>query len=283
MHMEKIAVITGGTSGVGKKTAMDLARQGMTIVLIGRSEKKGKQAVEEITQLTGNANITFYSVDLTNKEAVDKFSSEILEKVEKIDVLVNAAGALMKKSALTKDGYNKNYVVNYLGHFWLTENLLILLKNAEQGRILTVGGLPVLVNRGLVRLPSIEDLRNSKNNMIKQALTSKVLYTLALSEKLRGTSVTANIFHPGFVTDSNYAMPTSAVGNFMYKVFGRILTYTFSMLSQPNPEIGLKLAVDQSLSKTTGKFLNEKGKIIPLSKGYTQNKIDAIFDHSYQF
>lgn len=283
MNLEKIAVITGGTSGVGKKTAIDLAKKNMTVLLIGRNKDKGEKAVDEIIKLTRNVNITFHSVDLTNKKEIDEFAKTIVKQESKIDVLVNAAGALIKKEELTENNYNKNYVVNYLGHFWLTEKLLPLLKNAEQGRILTVGGLPILVNRGLVKLPSIDEIRNSKSNKVKHALTSKVLYTLALSQRLEGTSVTANIFHPGYVTDSNYAMPTSLIGRFVYKLFGRILTYIFNMVSEPNPKIGLKLALDNSLSRTTGKLFNEKGEIVPLSKRYSQDKIEKIWENSQQF
>ncbi|MGW7977076.1 SDR family NAD(P)-dependent oxidoreductase [Staphylococcus xylosus] len=283
MNTEKLAIITGGTSGVGKKTAIDLARKNMRILLVARNKDKGKQAVEEITKLTGNNNITFYSVDLTNKNDIDKFSNIILQKEMKIDVLVNAAGALVKKEESTENGYNKNYVVNYLGHFWLTENFLPLLKNAEQGRIITVGGLPLLTNYGAVKIPSVEEVRNTKSSMIKESLTSKVLYTLALSQKLADTSVTANIFHPGYVTDSQYGMPTNFLANFLYKLFGKILTYIFNILSEPNPEIGLKLALENSLSTTTGKFFNEKGEILSLSKRYSQDKIDKILINSNQF
>ncbi|MCG7338937.1 SDR family NAD(P)-dependent oxidoreductase [Staphylococcus sp. ACRSN] len=281
--MNKIAVITGGTSGVGKKTAIDLAKNNMTILLIGRNKEKGKQAKEEIIQLTGNTQVTFYSVDLTSKEDIDVFSNKLQSKIERVDILVNAAGAFLKKEEQTKNGYNKNFVVNYLGHFWLTESLLPLLKQSEQGRILTVGGLPMLINRGKKNFPSFQQICSNQSNMIIEALTAKVLYTKALSRRLSETSVTVNIFHPGFVTDSNYASPHSFIGSLSYKIFGKLLGMVFNVFSETNPKIGLKLALDKNLSTTTGKFFNEKGKIIQLSSQYTEEKIRSIVQFSQRF
>lgn len=79
MNLEKIAVITGGTSGVGKKTAIDLAKKNMTVLLIGRNKDKGEKAVDEIIKLTRNVNIAFYSVDLTNKKEIDEFAKIMLK------------------------------------------------------------------------------------------------------------------------------------------------------------------------------------------------------------
>ncbi|WP_342610454.1 hypothetical protein [Staphylococcus hsinchuensis] len=113
--------------------------------------------------------------------------------------------------------------------------------------------------------------------MIKDALSSKVLYTLALSQKLQGTSVTANLFHPGYVSDSNLLLPKSKIGKFGYKIL------IFKVFSEPNPDVGKKLVLDTDLSQTSGKFFNEKREIVPLSNKYSQDKIDQIFAHSKQF
>ncbi|WP_418129010.1 hypothetical protein RAL98_02400 [Staphylococcus sp. HKU1] len=120
-------------------------------------------------------------------------------------------------------------------------------------------------------------------NMIKDALSSKVLYTLALSQKLQGTSVTANLFHPGYVSDSNLLLPKSKIGKFGYKILSQILILIFKVFSEPNPDVGKKLVLDTDLSQTSGKFFNEKREIVPLSNKYSQDKIDQIFAHSKQF
>lgn len=270
----KVAVISGGTSGVGKKTALDLAKRNINIVILGSNKEKGSRVKDEIVKKSGNANVEFYPVDLCSLDEIKKFRSNLETKYGHIDILVSAAGVMFSDLKLTKEGYDQNFAINYLAHFWMINEMLPLLENSGQGRILLVGAIPFVINRSKVELPKLE--RATKYNGFKiagEATISRVLLTVALSEKLKGTPVTANIFHPGYVTDSNFGADSS----WFMKLLGSIAGTLFS---KKNPPIGMELALDPALSTTSGQLFNEKGEIIPLSPKYTKALADELWRFS---
>lgn len=119
MTNKKIALIIGGNSGVGKKTAQDLAQENYRIMIVARNREKGEQVVQQLQQTTRNSDISFIQADLSTKEAVTKLSRVLSENVDHVDVLVSSIGIMQPTQQLTKDGYDQNFVLNYLTHFWL--------------------------------------------------------------------------------------------------------------------------------------------------------------------
>ncbi|MEK3719285.1 SDR family NAD(P)-dependent oxidoreductase [Paenibacillus sp. FSL H8-0034] len=270
----KIAVISGGTSGVGKKTALDLAKKNINTIILGSNKEKGSRVKNEIIKESGNVNVEFYPVDLCSLDEIKKFRSDLETKYDHIDILVSAAGVMLSDLKLTKEGYDQNFVINYLAHFWMINEMLPLLKNAKQGRILLVGAIPFVINRSKVELPKLErGTKYSGFKIVGESTVSKVLLTIALSEKLKGTRITANIFHPGYVTDSNYGADSS----WFVKLLGSIAGTLFS---KKNPTIGLELALEPSLSTTSGQLFNEKKEIIPLSSNYNKALADELWRFS---
>lgn len=266
MSTKKIALIAGGTSGVGKRTAIDLAKRDFQIILIGRDVNKGEQVKKEIFAQTNNKDILFYPVAFVN---------EFKTTFDHIDVLISTVGVMFPDLRLTKDGYDQNFVLNYLMHFWLIRELLPLLKKSLEGRILMVGALPSAVNRTSVKLPIIESFNKEKYNAftpVNEALVGRVLLTLELSEILKGTNVTANSFHSGYVTDSNYG----AESNILVKALGKLL----GIFSKKNVPIGAELATDNGISTDSGKFFNGKKEIVPLTSRYTMELAQKLWDMS---
>lgn len=270
----KVAVISGGTSGVGKKTAVDLAKKNITTIILGRNKEKGSRVKNEIIKESGNANVEFYPVDLCSLNEIKKFRRDLETKYDRIDILVSAAGVMHPDLKLTQDGYDQNFVINYLAHFWMINEMLPLLKSSKQGRILLVGAIPFVINRSKVELPKLE--RGAKYSGFKiagESTISRVLLTVALSEKLKGTPITANIFHPGYVTDSNFGADSSWLAKLLGSIAG-------TLFSKKNPSIGMELALDPTLSATSGRLFNETKKIIPLSSNYNKALADELWRFS---
>lgn len=139
----KIAIITGGTGGVGFADAKALASKGAKVILLGRNPQKGKEAVSKINQMYKDAEVSFYSVDLGNLAEVKSFGKKMCQQLDRLDILINNAGVMMpKQRTLTSDGFELQFGTNYLAHFALTSELLPLLKKTKGARVVTLGTLP---------------------------------------------------------------------------------------------------------------------------------------------
>lgn len=275
----KLAVIIGGTSGVGKHTAIDLANQNYHVIIVGSRADKGRQAQADISQATGNQAVQLALADLSTKTGVQQFAHQLAAMTDHIDILLNSIGVILPERHLSADGYDLNLVLNYLTHFWTIQALLPLLKHSDQARILLVGALPFVINHAKVSLPDFDAPATSKYNAMTvtaQATAARVLLTLALSERLTATNVTINIFHPGYVPDSNFG----AGGIWVSRLAGRILGESFSRKNSP---IGAWLATAPELTHTSGHFYDDRLRQVRLSKQYTRSKANDLWRLSSQY
>ena len=275
----KLAVIIGGTSGVSKHTAIDLANQNYHVIIVGSRADKGRQAQADISQATGNQAVQLALADLSTKTGVQQFAHQLAAMTDHIDILLNSIGVMLPERHLSADGYDLNLVLNYLTHFWTIQALLPLLKHSDQARILLVGALPFVINHAKVSLPDFDAPATSKYNAITvtaQATAARVLLTLSLSERLTATNVTINIFHPGYVPDSNFG----AGGSWVSRLAGRILGESFSRKNSP---IGAWLATAPELTHTSGHFYDDRLRQVPLSKQYTRSKANDLWRLSSQY
>ncbi|MDV0430473.1 SDR family NAD(P)-dependent oxidoreductase [Lactiplantibacillus sp. DA1] len=262
----KLAVIIGGTSGVGKHTAIDLANQNYHVIIVGSRANKGRQAQADISQATGNQAVQLALADLSTKTGVQQLARQLAAMTDHIDILLNSIGVMLPERHLSADGYDLNLALNYLTHFWTIQALLPLLKHSDQARILLVGALPFVINHAKVSLPDFD----------AQATAARVLLTLALSERLTATNVTINIFHPGYVPDSGFG----AGGSWVSRLAGRILGESFSRKNSP---IGAWLATAPELTHTSGHFYDDRLRQVRLSKQYTRSKANDLWRLSSQY
>lgn len=275
----KLAVIIGGTSGVGKHTAIDLANQNYHVIIVGSRANKGRQAQADISQATGNQAVQLALADLSTKTGVQQLARQLAAMTDHIDILLNSIGVMLPERHLSADGYDLNLALNYLTHFWTIQALLPLLKHSDQARILLVGALPFVINHAKVSLPDFDAPVTSKYNAMTitaQATAARVLLTLALSERLTATNVTINIFHPGYVPDSGFG----AGGSWVSRLAGRILGESFSRKNSP---IGAWLATAPELTHTSGHFYDDRLRQVRLSKQYTRSKANDLWRLSSQY
>jgi retinol dehydrogenase 12 len=193
-----ICLITGATDGIGKVTATELARAGYAVVLAARNEAKAASVTREIVASTGNRDVAYLTADLRSLAQLHRLAEAFTARYPRLDVLINNAGVIMPQRALTDDGYETTFQVNYLAQFYLTQLLLHALEKSPQGRI-------VNLSSSVYRAGKFEpdDLHSERRfSTIRAYAASKLcvlLFTIELAHRLRPTRVTANAAHPGIV------------------------------------------------------------------------------------
>ena len=150
----KIVLITGATAGIGKETAIQLAKKGAEIVFPARDMTRGEATRLEIIKQSGQQAVTAYPCDLASFASIRDFAAQVSANYDRLDVLINNAGIWPTTRTLSKDGIEMTFAVNHLAPFLLTNELLPLLKNSPAGRIVTVSS--ALHPRGTIDFENLE-------------------------------------------------------------------------------------------------------------------------------
>ncbi len=198
----KVAIITGSNTGIGFETALDFATRGARVIVAARNVSKGEKAASDIRKKSSNTNVVFKQLDLASLRSIETFTATFLEEESRLDILVNNAGIIESHGARTEDDFEMIFGVNHLGHFHLTNLLLDRLKEAPSARIVTVSSF-VRMYRGRFNFNMVNKYDTQQlGSMSKTYIESKVanvLFTLGLAKRLKGTTVTVNALHPGFI------------------------------------------------------------------------------------
>jgi NAD(P)-dependent dehydrogenase (short-subunit alcohol dehydrogenase family) len=194
----KICLVTGATSGIGRATAHGLAAKGLTTVVVGRNRQKCERVCEKIRKQAGNAKVSFLVADLSSQKDIRHLADQFNGRFDRLDVLVNNAGAKILSRMTSADGIEMTFALNHLACFLLTQLLMEPIKAAGSARIINVssgahGGAEIDFN----------DVQNEKNYVGKQAYgqskLANLLFTYELARQLDGTGVTVNAMAPGGV------------------------------------------------------------------------------------
>ena len=254
----KQIVVTGGTDGIGKVTARELARKGATVTIVGRNAAKGDSVIRELRGLTGNQAIHFVQADLSLRKGVNAAASQLKERMGQIDVLVNNAGAMFQTRGVTADGIEQTLALNHLGYFSLTAMVMDLLRAAGEARIVSVASA-AHVGAKL----DLQDLQNEKTysgwRAYGQSKLANIYFTYELARRLEGTKITANCLHPGFVA--------SAFGNnnggLMRMLFG--LAKNLAAISEDDgARTSIHLASSPEVADVSGKYF-DKSRVVSSS------------------
>lgn len=215
---DKTILITGATSGIGKATAIGLARMGAAIVFTSRNAQKGGSARDDIEKASGNPDIRVMPCDLSSLESVRTFCKEFRTHHPALHVLINNAGVWDFTRRESRDGIENIFAVNFLAPFLMTNLLLDLLKKSSPARIINVAsGL----HHGGINFDDIESKRKfSGMDAYRQSKLGIILFTRLLAKKLEGTGVTVNTAHPGMVA-TDLGRDAGFFSKSFFKLFGR--------------------------------------------------------------
>ncbi len=194
----KVCIVTGANSGIGKETALGLAKQGSTVVMIVRNTEKGNEAREYIVSESSNSNVDMMLCDLSVMSDIRDVANKFSSKYDRLDVLINNAGCVNSRRELTSDGFERTLAVNYLAPFLLTHELLTLLKASAPSRILNLTS--GLHSRAKIDLDDLNSEKKYKSmDVYQRTKLMDIFFTYKLARTLQGTGVTVNVVSPGFV------------------------------------------------------------------------------------
>ncbi|KAK8396420.1 hypothetical protein O3P69_005461 [Scylla paramamosain] len=247
----KTVIVTGSSAGIGKAAALDFAKRGARVILACRNLDKAGKVADEIIKSSGNTNVEVQQLDTSDLSSVRRFADEILKSEKKLDILVNNAGiAGYHKRETTKDGLEITMATNYYGHFLLSNLLLGLLKKSAPSRIINVSS----VMHTFCKKLDPEDLNFEKSSYLSisaynQSKLCNVLFTQELSNKLKGTGVTANSLHPGIVATEINAKASGIIPAIV-DIFFQLMGKTSDMGAQTT----IYLAVSDEVDGVSGKY-----------------------------
>jgi NAD(P)-dependent dehydrogenase (short-subunit alcohol dehydrogenase family) len=242
----KTILVTGATNGIGLVTARELARMGAQVTIVGRNAGKCATVAQAINAATGNP-VEFIAADLSTLAGIMQAAADFKQRHTHLDVLVNNAGAMFTKRALTADGYEMTFALNHLNYFLLTILLLDILKASAPARI-------VNVSSGAHMRASLDfdNLQGEKhfNGMqaYGQSKLANVLFTYELARHLEETGVTVNALHPGFIA-TGFARNNGVI----YK-FGMGLIGLFIRKPEQGAQTSIYLASSPDVQGVTGKY-----------------------------
>ncbi|XP_075979733.1 retinol dehydrogenase 13-like [Anticarsia gemmatalis] len=243
----KVAVVTGGSSGMGLEAAKNLANRGAKVIIGSRNETKLRNARDEIITATGNQNVAYKVLDLGSLKSVRTFANEVNMETT-IDVLVNNAGAVALPDRLTADDLNLTMQVNFFGAFLLTFLLLPKLRASAPSRI--INGVAATMYVGHIDFDHWNDI--GRYNFVSSLANSKLavsLFNAELDRRLQNTCVTANTYDPFVVRDTNVLTNIPGVVQDVSRFF-------INVIGQRKEEVGKQigyLASAPEMEKVSGK------------------------------
>jgi len=246
---DKTCVITGGTGGIGKATALGLARLGARVVITGHDQARGDAAAADIRAAVAGAEVTLLLADLSSQEQVRGLATELLDRCERIDVLVNNAAIAPPQRRYTAEGIEVTLATNYLAPVLLTKLLLDRLRASAPARIVTVSSH---THRFVKSIPWAEvEGRGRVGPAAGYDLTKlfEVIWTLDLAEKLDPAEVTANCLHPGWPLKTG--LHRHAQGGF--GIFLR-LSQLFASPAAKGAQTSIHLASAPDLAGVSGRY-----------------------------
>jgi NAD(P)-dependent dehydrogenase (short-subunit alcohol dehydrogenase family) len=196
----RTVLVTGGTGGIGRAAALGLAAMGAHLAITGRDRGRAEGAAREI-RAAGGGQVDVFIADLSCQPEVRRLAEEVLQRLTRIDVLVNNVGGYWNTRHVTADGLERTFALNHLAPFLLTSLLLDRLKRSAPARVVTVSSN--VQARGRIDFDDLQGERSySGARAYNQSKLGNVLFTYELARRLQATSVTANALHPGVVRTS---------------------------------------------------------------------------------
>jgi len=252
---KKTIVVTGATSGIGRATALGLAKLDSRLILVGRDAGRAEETVAEIRKATGRKDVEILRGDFARQAEVRRVADELNARTEAIDVLVNNAGVTLMKRTTTPDGLETTFAVNHLAYFLLTGLLLPRLRAAAPGaRIVNVAS-----DAHRWGALDFDDLQNERTykamKVYGQSKTANILFTQELARRLAGSGVSVNALHPGAVA-TRLGRGSGAHFDLLQRVIG-----VFMKSPAQGAETSIYLASAPELEGVSGRyFANRKEK-----------------------
>ena len=269
-----IALVTGSTEGIGRETALGLAREGATVLVHGCDREKGKAVVDRIERETDGSAVLLLA-DFGDREAIRDFAKAIRDRYDRLDVLIHNAGATFEQYGETDAGIERTFAINHLAPFELTHHLFSLLEASDHARVITTSS--GVHRRATIDVDDFGTEGNEEYNRLEAYGRSKlanVLFTYELSRRCDPASITANAFGPGFVPGTQlsrgasrrFRLATGAIGYLPDALLGAL----------PGPIGTIKggartpiyLASDRDVEYVSGQYFEDREPVLSAPQSY---------------
>jgi retinol dehydrogenase-14 len=255
----KVVLITGGTGGIGRATAIGLAALGARVGITGRELARAERAAADISAASGNPAIDAFAADMSSQAEVRQLAASVLNAYPRLDVLVNNVGGFWAHRHTTADGLERTFALNHLASFLLTNLLLDLLKASAPARVVNVSSH--VQAEGHIDFDDLQGARiYSGQSAYSQSKLANVMFTNELAHRLKGTRVTATSLHPGFVR-TDFGVEDQA---WLFAVISHVVM-PFLKTPAQGAQTSIYLASSPDMDGVTGQFFAK-------SKPKTANK-----------
>jgi NAD(P)-dependent dehydrogenase (short-subunit alcohol dehydrogenase family) len=269
----RICLITGANSGIGKVTALELAKQGMEVLMVCRDMKRGEEARQEIVTQSVNTNVHLYQCDLGVQADIIKLVQEVKRDFTSLDILINNAGLIIPERQTTPDGYEATFAINHLGPFLLTNLLLELLKKSREPRVITVSSeahrLARLNFAYLASPPTYGAWLAYGNSKL-----ANILFTKYLAEQVKPFGITANCLHPGVVA-TRFGKGNSGLIKTIFSLFSPLL-----ISAERGAETTIYLATSPEVKQMTGLYFDKKKPKTPSKEALSPYNAQKLWELS---
>jgi len=267
-------MITGANSGIGKATAIGLAKMGATIVMVCRNKERGEQALKDIRRKSNNESVYLVLADLSSQKAIHQLVKDFKEKYQHLHVLINNAGLNLSKRILTEDGIETTLAVNYLAPFLLCNLLLDPLEAGKPARIVNITSSVQAKSIDFDNLNGEKHYRQSK--VYAMSKLAVIIFTYEFARRFDGNGVTINCLHPGYVRTN------------MIRNFRKFVKYFFPFISLfvRSPKRGAKTSIycasSPEVEGVSGKYFKKRKEAKSVKASYDEELAKELWDVSVE-
>jgi NAD(P)-dependent dehydrogenase (short-subunit alcohol dehydrogenase family) len=249
---------------------------GANVVMVVRNQERGVRARAEIVEVSGNDATDLMIYDMSSKSSIRSFINEFIGKHNRLDVLINNAGAVFSKRETTFDGFESTFAVDYLGMFLLTHELLPLLRSSAPSRIINLSS--GLYKSGRLDLNDLQDEKTYNGMQVyANAKLMVLMFTYALARRLEGSGVTVNAVMPGFVATNLGRNTCSLRQSIMFK-----LVRPMQLSPKKGAETSVYLASSDKVRGVTGKCFAKKQEVTTATVSYDQTLQEKLWNKSLE-
>lgn len=273
----KVVLITGATDGLGKAAALALAKQGATVVIVGRDPAKTRATAGEIKEQSGTPSADGLVADLSSMAEVRRLANELRQGYSRLDVLINNAGAIFARRQATVDGYERTFALNHLSQFLLTNLLLSMLEAGAPSRIINVSSQAH--EGGAIDFDDLQGERSygiGGGRAYSRSKLANIMFTYELARRLAGAGVTANALHPGTVA-TRFGEDNGGMMRLGMRMFHR-----FAISAEEGADTIIYLASSPEVEGVTGRYWEKRRPIRSSPASYDEGAQKRLWDVSAQ-
>jgi NAD(P)-dependent dehydrogenase (short-subunit alcohol dehydrogenase family) len=271
---DKVVVITGSNSGIGRVTATEIAKMGAQVVMVCRNKDKSEAVRDDINALTGLNNCDLFLCDISSKESVRQFGKAFRAKYDKVDVLINNAGLIAEKREVNEDGMELMIATNHLGYFLVTHEILPCLKRAASARIVNVASLAHRFSSFREDDMNCEHRRFISMQQYGLSKLCNILFSNYLAKELTNSNITVNSLHPGNI-QSNFGKGGDGIWGFLIRNFGFVL-----ISPEKGAQTTIHLATSPEVQGKTGLYWYRKNPVIPSGEAISSENARKLWEWS---